>query len=357
MESNGGAVEFGLFDWIDFAAPEELTGLFEQRMQLLEYADSAGFYCYHLAEHHLTPLSGTPSPGIFLAAASQRTRRIRLGALVYLLPLYHPLRLAQEICMLDHLSGGRLEFGTGRGVSPHELRLLGVEPASARTLHDEAFDLIIEALSTGRLAGFEGKHYRFEPLDMALRPLQKPYPPLWYPASGLERAAILGSHAINTVTQSPAGESTRQMVEAYAGAWRASRESGDRLNAHVALPKFGLVRQVYLAEDHDQAMSEARAAYERHASSFLHLWDVFGEAGRWAHLKDFEGQLQHGGLLIGTPAEIAERIAAQVDATGCNYFVANFTFGNLSDEQVLRSIGLFSKEVMPRITARSAAFS
>src|SRR5437667_11959567 len=116
-ESSEGAmanVEFGMFDWIDRRQQGALGQLYEDRLRLLQEADAAGFFCYHLAEHHATPLGMAPSPSVFLAAAAQRTRRIRLGPLVFLLPLYSPLRLLGEICMLAHLSGGRLDRGGGR---------------------------------------------------------------------------------------------------------------------------------------------------------------------------------------------------------------------------------------------------
>src|SRR5271154_5313110 len=129
--------EFGLFDWIDrCTAP--LHQLYEERLQLLAAAEEAGFFCYHLAEHHATPLGMAPSPALFLAAAAQRTRRIRLGPLVYLLPLYDPLRLIEEVAMLDQLSGGRLELGIGRGVSRYELRNFGVDPENSRAMFEEA---------------------------------------------------------------------------------------------------------------------------------------------------------------------------------------------------------------------------
>ena len=110
-------MKFGIFDYID-ARDEPLEKTFDDRLALLQAAEAAGFYGYHLTEHHATPLSMTPSPSVFLAAAARETRRIRLGTLLYLLPLYHPLRLLEELCMLDHLSGGRLDIGVGRGVSP-----------------------------------------------------------------------------------------------------------------------------------------------------------------------------------------------------------------------------------------------
>src|SRR5436305_14649775 len=114
------SIEFGVFDWLDRnSAP--VAQLFEHHLQLIAAADAAGFYCYHLAEHHGTPLGMAPSPSLLLAAASQRTRRLRLGPLVFTLPVYPPVRLAEEICMLDQLMRGRLELGIGRGTTPHEM--------------------------------------------------------------------------------------------------------------------------------------------------------------------------------------------------------------------------------------------
>src|SRR5437660_516223 len=141
-------VEFGMFDWIDRRQQGPLGQLYEDRLRLLQEADAAGFFCYHLAEHHATPLGMAPSPSVFLAAAAQRTRRIRLGPLVFLLPLYSPLRLLGEICMLDHLSGGRLEMGVGRGVSPYEVGYHGFDPARTRPMVQEA----LEVLPAGRRA-------------------------------------------------------------------------------------------------------------------------------------------------------------------------------------------------------------
>src|SRR5438093_1219428 len=110
-------MQFGVFDHMD-ASGEPLAELFENRLKLAEAYDRLGLYALHVAEHHSTPLGMSPSPSVFLALAAQRTRRLRLGPLVYTLPLYHPLRLAEEICTLDQLTGGRLELGVGRRVAP-----------------------------------------------------------------------------------------------------------------------------------------------------------------------------------------------------------------------------------------------
>ena len=113
-------MEFGVFDHLDRHGGA-LADYYEDRLKIAEAYDRAGFYAYHLAEHHATPLGMAPSPSVFLAAVAQRTTRLRFGPLVWPMPLHHPLRLIEEICMLDQLSGGRLELGFGRDAAPIEL--------------------------------------------------------------------------------------------------------------------------------------------------------------------------------------------------------------------------------------------
>ena len=114
-------MQVGLFDHVEHGE-RPLSLLFDERLKFAEAADAAGIYCLHIAEHHATPLNMVPVPGVYLGALARATKRMRLGPLVYLLPLYSPLRLIEEICMLDHLSCGRFEVGVGRGVSPFELK-------------------------------------------------------------------------------------------------------------------------------------------------------------------------------------------------------------------------------------------
>ncbi len=338
----------GLFDWIDFSRPDRLSALYEQRLKLLEYADAAGFYCYHLAEHHLTPLGGAPSPSLFLAAATQRTRHIRLGALVYILPLYNPIRLAEEICMLDHLSRGRLVFGTGRGASPHELRGLGIEHEEAQPVYDEAFDILIRALG-GSLAATAGEHFDLPPMDVSIRPYQRPYPPFWYPAGHPETMRRLGQQAINTVTFGGRLPAIREVRDSYFEALEENHNDPTRLNAHEPDPKFGLVRQLYVAESQEQAEREARVAYEQHRACFTYLWERLGGAERFQPESDFDTAIDHARLIVGTPEHVRERVQEHLHATAANYFVANFSFGDMADEQVMRSIGLFTEQIMPSL--------
>ena len=344
--SDSAPVQFGIFDWID-RNQLPLPDLYEQRLQCLEYADAAGFYCYHLAEHQATPLGMAPSPGVFLAAATQRTRRIRLGPLVYLLPLYNPLRLAQEICMLDNMSRGRLELGVGRGVSPYELAFYRVTPQQARAMFREALDVLLSALSAGQVS-YQGEYFEFKAVQLHMQPVQRPYPPLWYPTDNPDSITWLAEQGLNTITHYPPMTTMRELFDLYTRVWQEHRHYPNRLNAHVALPKRGIVRHVYVADTEIQALHEAKAAFADFIDNFNYLRVINGDgSGRAQYLADFEARWREGLHIVGSPDTVQQQVEEQLRLTGSNYFVGSFLFGTLTHEQTLRSLRLFAEEVMP----------
>src|SRR5258707_13183157 len=152
-------MEFGIFDHLD-RNNLPLKDYYEARLQLIETYDREGFYAYHVAEHHSTPLGMAPSPSVFLAAVAQRTKRLRFGPLVYALPLYHPIRLIEEICMLDQMSGGRFQFGVGKGISPIETRHYGIDPENSAAMFAEASEVLMRGLQS-RTLDYAGKFYTF----------------------------------------------------------------------------------------------------------------------------------------------------------------------------------------------------
>src|SRR5471030_1934588 len=154
-------MKFGIFDHMDRAgngAGADLGRQFDERLRLVELYEKSGFYAYHLAEHHATPLGMSPSPSVFLSAVAQRTTRLRFGPLVYLLPLYHPLRLIEEVCMLDQMSGGRFELG-----------FYGVDPDQRVPLYAEAL-AVLRAGLTQKTLDFAGEHYRYSNVPMEIEP-------------------------------------------------------------------------------------------------------------------------------------------------------------------------------------------
>jgi alkanesulfonate monooxygenase SsuD/methylene tetrahydromethanopterin reductase-like flavin-dependent oxidoreductase (luciferase family) len=344
-------VQFGLFDWIDRGATP-LHQLYEERLALLEAADAAGFFCYHLAEHHGTPLGMAPSPGLFLTAAAQRTRRIRLGPLVYLLPLYNPLRLIDEICMLDQMSGGRLELGVGRGVTPYELRYFGVDPGDTRAMFDEALAVLTAGLTNSRLT-FEGVHYRFDDVPVELQPFQKPYPPLWYPTHNPDSVQYAARHGFNFVGLGPAG-AVGALVDGYRRTWDAHRHDPHRLSGHVTSPKLGVMRQIVVAPTDDEALAIARSAHGDWYRSITKLWhdhDDHSVDGLFA----WENAMQYGTLLCGSPARVREQMVQLVAESGCNYVIGSFAWGTLPHQQAMQSLQLFAREVMPAFPGAAGA--
>src|SRR5256885_5920006 len=169
-------MKFGVFDHLD-RNDLPLRDYYESRLKIAEAYDQHGFYAYHIAEHHATPLGMAPSPSVFLAAVAQRTKKLRFGPLVYTVILYHPLRLIDEICMLDQMSGGRLELGVGRGISPYEVGYYGVDPATGPERFAEALDVILKGLTQKRL-DHAGKYFTFKDVPMEMQPVQSPHPPL-----------------------------------------------------------------------------------------------------------------------------------------------------------------------------------
>ena len=191
-------MKFGIFEHMDDSGTP-VGQHFENRLSLIEAYDRYGFYAYHLAEHHGTPLGLAPSPGLFLAAVAQGTRRLRFGPLVYSLPLYHPIRLIEEICMMDQMSGGRFEFGVGRSVPPIEVGFYGVNPADGPRQFPEALRVIKQGLTSDELT-FSGEFYKFDKVPMVLKPVQRPYPPLWYGVLTPDAAywaALEGAHIVD----------------------------------------------------------------------------------------------------------------------------------------------------------------
>ena len=344
-------MHWGLFDWVDNNPRfDQLADTYEQRLKIAEYADRAGYWGYHLAEHHGTPLGMAPSPSLLLAAVAQRTQRMRIGPMVFLLPLYHPVRLAQEVAMLDHLSRGRLELGVGRGASPYELALFGVDASETRDIFNERLDEILAGLSTGRMR---------DQVEIIPRPWQRPYPPLWYPTTNPETIPWLASQGINLLMSwnLPPGLKVGDQVAIYRQVWQQHRGDPDRLNAHVAgEPKVGILRHVLVAETDEEALRVAREAWKAYFGSYNYLWAKHANP-RHERQRDLDGLVEARLVFVGSPETVRARVQDELDSSGCNYFAGCFCWGSLTTEQMLRSLELFTREVRDRVVAPGTAFA
>lgn len=334
------SIQFGVFDHMD-RGEMPLADQFEQRLQLAEAYEAAGFDRLHIAEHHSTPLGMAPSPGIFLSAVAQRTRRLRFGPLVYPIKLYHPLRLTEEICMLDHLSRGRFEFGIGKGASSIELSLYSVDPANTEKQFAEAWTVIRQALTQDNV-NFEGEFYRFSNVPVELKPLQRPHPAIWYGVSrpdGAERAA----HKNYNIVCNLPPKAAKAVVDAYRSTWAATN------NPDAAMPRVGIGRFLVVAETDAEARAIATRAFPRWQKSFLSLWERKGRAPPVRLPDRFEDVEEAGIGVAGSPSKVRDALCHHVQQSGVNYLVGRFAFGDLCLEESLRSARLFSDHVMPAL--------
>ncbi|MEE2998114.1 MAG: LLM class flavin-dependent oxidoreductase [Pseudomonadota bacterium] len=344
-------MKFGIFDHVDRSG-RPLAEQFAQRVDYVVAADRLEFYCYHVAEHHATPLNMVPVPGVFLGAVAQATKKIRLGPLTYLLPLYSPLRLIEEVSIFDHLSNGRMEIGVGRGVSPFELNYHNYDAETAREVYDEALKVLLEGMTSSSLT-FEGKHFNYIDVPMELQPLQEPHPPIWYPSSTPDGSAYAGKSGFHFCTLG-GPEMARTNIETFREAYsKNTRPIGPETSFDGGVA-VGVSRQVTVAETDREALVVARPAYKVWHDNLTKLWrenQVEGPTFARNAVDSVEKAMKGGAHIAGSPETVTRLLAEQIEMLGVNYMVIAFNIGSMAHEDAMRSITLFGEEVMPKLKA------
>lgn len=332
-------MKYAIFDHMDDAGVP-LYRQYEDRLRFLETCDRLGFHGYHLAEHHGTPLGYAPSPAVFLASVAQRTRRMRFGPLLFVLPIHHPIRVYEEICMLDHLSGGRLEVGLGRGSMPYELATYGIDPATAQGRYLEHFEVIRRAFTQGEVS-FSGEYLRIDRYPVRMRPLQSPHPPLWYATIKADSAVWPAQNGAHIMTLGSI-EAARGISERYRGEWaRLGRPEQD-------LPHIGITRHVVVADTEAEAVEIGRRAYRRWRIAIEWLWkeadipftipSVYPET--------FDELLRIGNGAAGTPEAVREVLREQAARGGLNYIACQLYFGDMTLAEASRSATLLAEAML-----------
>jgi alkanesulfonate monooxygenase SsuD/methylene tetrahydromethanopterin reductase-like flavin-dependent oxidoreductase (luciferase family) len=344
-------MKVGIFDHIERADRPIATTL-DERLTFATAADEAGIYCLHVAEHHATPLNLVPVPGLYLAAAARVTKKMRLGPLCYLLPLYSPLRLAEEICILDHLSNGRMEIGVGRGVSPFELAYHKIDAADSREIFIDAYNCMVEALTHDSFS-YAGKHYTYKDVPMALRPLQQPLPPFWYGSSNTTGATWSGEQGMHFVANGPTAYA-KVNIDAYREALAKRGGPASPKPEFKGGAAVGILRHIVVAETDAEAQRIAKenVAYHVNSLNWLRKMHAKTEAqvrGLVPRGVTFEEWERDGMAIAGSPETVLRAIEQQTAELGVNYLLTYLFFGTMTLEQATRSLKLLSTEVMPKI--------
>jgi natural product biosynthesis luciferase-like monooxygenase protein len=345
-------VKFGYY-LLNTYVPEldgESPELYARWLEQIDAAEDLGFDSLWVTEHHFRYFGGMmPSPSVLLAAAAQRTRNMRLGAAVSILPMHNPLRIAEEFAMVDLLSNGRVILGAGRGMHPTEYKVFSADWENAQQRLPEALDIVIRAWTGGEFE-WSGKHYSFPKIAVFPKPVQEPHPPIYVTANkDPESLQMIGrrGHHLMTLPWIATNEIQRPRVEQY---WNALREGGHSIEDKDVFVMY----PAYIGAGDAEARIDVLDHWSRwrgFALSALNL-DPNSEAYRrvFAHL-DYDAMTRDSRGVFGGPETCASIINRIIKVVGATHIGLTFHFGGLSQEKVLKSMERFARQVRPAIAS------
>jgi alkanesulfonate monooxygenase SsuD/methylene tetrahydromethanopterin reductase-like flavin-dependent oxidoreductase (luciferase family) len=345
---------FGIFDHIEGIPGTPTDRLFRDRLELVRLADAAGLSAYHLAEHHGSDLCLAPTQELFICAAAQVTERIRLGPMVKLLPLHHPLRILEDMCVADQLTGGRLDFGVGRGVAPIEHAWFGSRWTESRERFEDSLGIICRALASGEISSEGSTFWDFPTVPLATKPLQERIP-FWYPGN----PAIAGRYGMNLMWPGPVD---RHIYDLYVDAWNEHRGHALRFDGPDDGPRVGCTMLVAIGPE-KQALEVARRAMDGlvRRTTNVHRHDrlILSEEECETALGPLRTILAHIEDAIsagaGTPDQIAERWAAFLEPGLIEHVALQLPVGDMTFDEAKRTLELFASEVKPQLEKASLA--
>ena len=355
-------MKFGVFYEHQLPRPwhegDELR-LFQEALDQVELADRLGIdYAWEVEHHFLEEYPHSAAPEVFLAACSQRTRRIRLGHGIVLTPPGYsaPARIASRIATLDLVSNGRVDFGTGESSSRMELEGYGIDPREKRAMWREATEQICNMLAMDPYPGFEGKYFRMPCRNVVPKPVQKPHPPLWLACSNrdtIHLAAQLGVGALTFAFVDPA-EARHWVTDYYETFKRECVPIG-----HTVNPNIAMVTGFSVHEDEQTAIDRGLEGFRFFGFALGHHY-IFGaqKPGR----TDIWHQFQQVGTMapdmgrrgIGTPAQLRAHLAA-FEESGVDQVIFIQQAGRNRHDHICASLELFGGSVMPEFHEREDA--
>ncbi len=342
-----------------------MADIYEEHIRLAREIEELGYHSYFVIEHQNSPIGRITAPTVYLTAVARATSRLRIGAMMWQLPFYHPIRLAQEVAMLDHLSRGRVEFGTGIGVHEHEFIRWGVDYYQRAAMAGEVLDIVKRAWTQDEVT-FEGKYFRFDEALPQPKPFQKPYPPIWaavHSDAAIEFAARNNYHVSQNLDIDAV---VAKKFDLYRKIWRECNHPGP-------MPRVFLQRQIHVAETDEKARAECepyllgrqggavpvgggpiektRIGWGTHARGMgrdsLRPDDAArGEAIRKAG-ESWEYNIDNGLAIVGSPETVIRKLEAGKKLIGYDIICGNHEIGRMPKELALKSVRLLGKEVIP----------
>jgi alkanesulfonate monooxygenase SsuD/methylene tetrahydromethanopterin reductase-like flavin-dependent oxidoreductase (luciferase family) len=356
-------VKFGVF-FVTESPDRDFKRAYEEMLEQVEFAEHLGFDTVWLAEHHGSTYGSMPSGSVMAAAIAQRTKFIRIGMAVSILPFNNPVRIAEEYAMVDVLSNGRLDFGVGRGYQPGEYEMLGLADRQARSreIFQESLDIIIGLWTEDRFS-YHGSYYEINNATLHPRPLQKPHPPIFVAAISPETFALVAEKGYNILV-TPTLMALPELKEFIVDAKR-------RLVAHGRDPStidFPMNWQMHLARSAEEAKARTVDAFGWYFDKVMELvprgakvpktYEAYAEMARAYEAAGgfpIETLQEMGVIVLGDSDEATRRIAEVRDEAGINRISCWFRIGGLEHHKVMDSMEIFAREVMPKFS-ESASF-
>ena len=336
---------------------------YAQLWRELQLCDELGFDFGFCVEHHFQPEESLMSaPGLYTVGAGARTKNIRLGGMGHIVPLHQPLRLVEEIAIADQMTGGRVELGLVPGINERYFTPFGIDFPSRREVTLEFVSYLRAAFTDASSFSFHGKHHHIDNGKLAVNPIQKPHPPLWIETRDVATLEFCAREGINVgyFFLYPR-EDCAPRYRKYLADWQQA--------GHKHKPNIAYSTVVYVDETDEKAVATALAdagqAYrgflpatddpaelqryqEEHAQKFIERREP-GAAEVARHLLDGDWLLAHDMILIGSPDTVARKLRKIADEGVFNTFFGEFNFGQLAEDDLMRSIRLFGTEVIPQL--------
>ena len=335
---------------------------YKQLWRELALVDQLGFDYGFAVEHHFSPHeSWMPCPTVYCTGAAANTRRLRLGPMGYIVPLYDPLRIVEEAAVLDNVLEGRLELGLVSGILPDYFRhYRSADYENRRAVTNEVVLLLKAAFGTEGPFSFQGAFNQYNEVNLSVRPMQKPHPPLWLQSRDPETLRLLAQEGVNTgyLLFLPRTDAAPRYRE-YLRLWDQA--------GHPAKPNIGYWTLVYVDETDEEAVRKITPHVIHAFSEVFGVGDVGGIDQRRL-VQTFEGRgelgaaeiarnmmnveylLERNLIFVGSPETVARRIKAAASEGLFNTLMAEFNMGWLEEEDLMRSIHLFGTQVLPELT-------
>ncbi len=349
-------MKFGMLHLFENPLGKSEYEIVHEQLTLMRAAEDYGFDSIWPAEHHFSEYGYCASPALTLAALALETKRLRLGTGVVVLPLNHPLRVAEDYAMLDLVSHGRVDLGVGRGYQPSEFARYGVDQSRTREMFHEAIQIIRQAW-TQETVTFHGTHYRFDAVPVRPKPLQRPHPPIWMACLSPETFEIAGRYGFNLLFGTAFGlppEKAKELQVSYRrGLVAEGHDPGDRRRASLMM--------VYVADSMEQARAEfanpviwfyrtiAKYVAPPKGQAPVKTYEMYAKTRDLAATADWDEFLRRKAVICGNPDFVVEELAKAQEVYGFTDLLCWTRLGGLDHRKVLRSMDLMSKKVFPHL--------